>query len=70
LDPNPGNADFDPLADDELGELVPVSNGLPVGELDPASPDPPSLNERIAALKAAIVPHSTACPEGIDPLTL
>ena len=57
----------DPLAD-TLPENWPEPIGQSSGELAPAAADPPSLRERIAALKALQAPHSMACADGADPL--
>lgn len=67
--PEPEKPDFDPLAEQSTGELVPATDAS-LGESVPAS-DPPSLNDRIAALRAAFTqPTATAYPDGVDPLAL
>jgi hypothetical protein len=73
-----GAPDADPLEDD-LPENGPISPDLQesrprpflIGEVAPAPTEPPSLHERIAALKAAqTIPLSPACAEEVDPLML
>jgi len=41
-----------------------------VDQSNALAPAPPSLTNRIAALRAALPSHSPTCPDGVDPLTL
>lgn len=71
LVPDDQTPDFDPLADEQISDVVPEC-GTSGNEIPDVVPDetPLSLSDRLAALKAALPSHSPNCPDGVDPLTL
>jgi len=70
LVPEAETGDDDPLAITEAVELVPVSQHLPIGEPVPSASEPPSLAQRIAALKGAQPSSGATALKGADPLLL
>jgi len=67
--PDPEMPDLDTLAEPQIAGVVPASQ-LEAGEVVPDLLPPPTLSDRIAALRPAQPPHSSACAADVDPLTL